>query len=208
MRTLTSVLLLLALEQPPAAAQTPPELIETADRSMAAAAVSRNQEEFLSHLADDAFFLGGVHAFARTRDAVGQMWSGFFRPDGPLISWTPQEVVMSRANDMGVSTGDFQIELIDLQGNPQTSYGKYLTVWKWTKGRFLVVLDGPQGESPPEGADRTPLVQYESVDQDLRCDGGTWELGDARGSYITVQQGAGKNWKTLFDVSVSVASTP
>jgi len=69
------------------------------------------------------------------------------------LSWTPTDAVMGPSGDMGYTWGHYEGRSKDANGNPVTTSGRYMTVWRrQPDGAWKVVLDAGSNE-PVAAAD-------------------------------------------------------
>ena len=69
------------------------------------------------------------------------------------LSWTPTDAVMGPSGDIGYTWGHFEGHSKDANGNPVTTSGRYITIWrKQPDGNWKVVLDAGANE-PAEAGD-------------------------------------------------------
>ena len=67
------------------------------------------------------------------------------------LTWTPTDAQMGPSGDMGYTWGHFEGRSKDANGNPVTTTGRYITVWrKQADGNWKVALDA--GANEPAGA--------------------------------------------------------
>lgn len=97
----------------------------------------------------------GVALGNGTAPVVGQVaiarstnWS----PQQYQLTWTPTDAVMGPSGDMGYTWGHFEGHSKDANGNPVTTSGRYITVWrKQPDGTWKVVLDAGANEPADAG---------------------------------------------------------
>jgi ketosteroid isomerase-like protein len=105
---------------------------------------------FASWFADDAMTLSNKQAavIGKAKIAADANWD----PKQYQLSWTPENGQMSPAGDMGFTWGHYQGTSKDHNGNPVTSTGRYMTVWKkMPDGSWKVALDSSNEEPPSAG---------------------------------------------------------
>ncbi len=69
------------------------------------------------------------------------------------LSWTPTDAAMGPSGDIGYTWGHFEGHSKDANGNPVTTSGRYITIWrKQPDGNWKVVLDAGANE-PAEAGD-------------------------------------------------------
>ena len=68
------------------------------------------------------------------------------------LTWTPTDAVMGPSGDMGYTWGHYECHSKDANGNPVTTSGRYLTIWrKQADGNWKVVLDSGSNEPAASG---------------------------------------------------------
>jgi ketosteroid isomerase-like protein len=104
---------------------------------------------FAAWFAEDGVALGNgaPPLIGRVAIAKSASWS----PQVYQLTWTPTEAVMGPSGDMGYTWGHFEGHSKDAQGNPVTTSGRYMSIWrKQPDGSWKVVLDA--GANEPVGA--------------------------------------------------------
>jgi ketosteroid isomerase-like protein len=109
---------------------------------------------FLKHFDDDAItFLPGPVRFvdhARAHPVADPM--------ATLLEWGPQSGAVSRAGDLGFTTGPTRWSK---RGEPrgEVGHGYYFSVWSRASGTWKVVLDAGVPQPAPAGADDLPNMR-------------------------------------------------
>jgi ketosteroid isomerase-like protein len=121
----------------------PGSLVE-AERAFAAASVAKGtREAFLENLADDAvtFNPGPVD---------GKKWWREQPVRPGVLTWKPIFVSVSRAGDLGYTTGPWEFREKSLDDRP-VAFGYFVSIWKkQVNGVWKVVLDlGTRNPQPP-----------------------------------------------------------
>lgn len=116
-----------------------------AERSFAQTSVAKGMREaFLSFLADDALIFrpGPVNA--------KEAWLA--RKEAPgVLSWEPVFADVSRAGDLGYTTGPWEFREKSLADKP-VAHGNYVTLWRrQPDGSYKFVLDFGTDNPPPDG---------------------------------------------------------
>ncbi|MEO6928520.1 MAG: DUF4440 domain-containing protein [Casimicrobiaceae bacterium] len=135
------------------------EHLFNAEREFAADGYARGvRASFIAHFAPDAIvFQPGPQKYSdlvKDRPAPAD-------PTALRLEWAPQAGAVSRAGDLGFTTGPVRISKRD-QPKAPASYGYFLSVWSHASGKWQVVVDaGVAQKSPPpqEGVPnmRTPI---------------------------------------------------
>ncbi|HUX44276.1 MAG TPA: nuclear transport factor 2 family protein [Terracidiphilus sp.] len=105
---------------------------------------------FAKWSADDAVLLGNGKAPVVGKVAIARAaaWS----PKDYQLTWTPTDAVMSPVGDMGYTWGHYEGHSKDASGNPVTTSGRYITVWrKQADGTWKLVLDAGANEPAAAG---------------------------------------------------------
>ncbi len=111
--------------------------------------LARGGAGFASWFADDGVALGNGQPPAIGRVAISK--SANWDPKVYQLTWTPTDAQMGPSGDMGYAWGHFEGHTKDAAGNPVTTSGRYLTIWrKQPDGSWKVVLDA--GANEPAGA--------------------------------------------------------
>lgn len=106
---------------------------------------------FAEWFADDGVTLGNGVAAVVGKVAIEK--STTWSPRDYQLTWTPTDAVMGPSGDMGYTWGHFEGHSKDANGNPVTTSGRYMTIWrKQSDGAWKVVLDAGANE-PAAGGD-------------------------------------------------------
>lgn len=107
-------------------------------------------KSFASWFADDAVTLGNKETPLLGHAAIAAQTT--WTPEQYQLTWTPQGGQMSPAGDMGYTWGHYEGHSKDKNGNPVTTSGRYMTIWKkQPDGQWKVVLDSSSEEPPSAG---------------------------------------------------------
>ena len=79
--------------------------IMKADEAFNQSVADRNQDRFLSLIADGATFGGGTPNEQKGKDAIWKAWSVFFDPKGPTLTWHPSKAEVLASGDVGYTEG-------------------------------------------------------------------------------------------------------
>ena len=112
--------------------------------------LARGGAAFADWFADDGVALGNGAAPLIGKVAIAK--SSAWDPKAYQLTWTPTDAKMSPAGDMGYTWGHFEGHSKDANGNPVTTTGRYMTIWRKEKdGAWKVVLDAGANEPAASG---------------------------------------------------------
>lgn len=105
---------------------------------------------FASWFAEDGVVLSNGQAPVVGREAIAR--STAWLPRDYQLTWTPTDAVMSASGDMGYTWGHYEAHSKDSAGNPVTTSGRYITIWrKQQDGSWKVALDAGANEPAAAG---------------------------------------------------------
>lgn len=148
--------------EPGAAATTPNPLVDSTmkpgkmllfdlDARFAKDVQTRGGAAFADWFAGDGVELGNGAAPVVGLVAIAK--SANWSPKDYQLTWTPTDAAMGPSGDMGYTWGHFEGHSKDANGNPVTTTGRYITVWKKQQdGTWKVALDAGANE-PATGGD-------------------------------------------------------
>ena len=109
----------------------------------------RGGKAFGDWFAEDGVLLG--NGAAPVIGLVAIVQSANWDPKAYQLTWTPTDAAMGPSGDMGYTWGHFEGHSKDANGNPVTTTGRYMTIWRrQPNGVWKVVLDA--GSNEPAGA--------------------------------------------------------
>jgi ketosteroid isomerase-like protein len=113
--------------------------------------LERGGAGFAAWFAEDGVALGNGAAPLVGKVAITK--SANWDPKVYQLTWTPTDAVIGPSGDMGYTWGHFEGHSKDANGNPVTTKGRYMTIWrKDPNGQWKVVLDAGANE-PVEAGD-------------------------------------------------------
>jgi ketosteroid isomerase-like protein len=140
-----------------------------AEREFCKAAVARGiRDAFIANLADDSTLF-------RPHAVAGKQWM-MAQPARPgLLTWEPMFADVSRAGDLGYTTGPWEFRL-NGPGDKEVAHGNYVTIWKkQADAAWKAVVDfgisnpppahkhaGLKTPAPPDYAGKSDRVDAES----------------------------------------------
>ena len=112
--------------------------------------LDRGGAGFASWFADDGVALGNGAQPLIGKVAI--LKSANWDPKVYQLTWTPTDALMGPSGDMGYTWGHFEGHSKDANGNPVTTTGRYMTIWrKEPGGEWKVVLDAGANEPVAAG---------------------------------------------------------
>ena len=118
------------------------DAVRNADQQWMKVFAAKELEKSVSFLASDGSVLAPNAPIATGREAVRQLFTGFFALPDLSIEWRPAKVEVALSGEMGYSTGTYEMSFKDAGGKVVPDHGKYVTVWKkQTDGSWKVMLD-------------------------------------------------------------------
>ncbi len=111
---------------------------------------ARGGAAFADWFAEDGVALGNGQQPVVGRVAI--MKSANWDPKIYQLTWTPTDAVLGPSGDVGYTWGHFEGRSKDANGNPVTTSGRYITIWrKQPDGNWKVVLDAGANEPAAAG---------------------------------------------------------
>jgi ketosteroid isomerase-like protein len=138
-----------AVPDPPAhpAAKTGKMLLLDLEARFAKDVLERGGAAFADWFAEDGVTLSNGQAPVIGRVAIAK--SARWLPNDYQLAWTPTDAVMGPSGDIGYTWGIYTGHSKDANGNPVTTRGRYITIWrKQPDGSWKVALDA--GANAPE----------------------------------------------------------
>ncbi len=112
--------------------------------------LARGGAGFADWFAEDGVALGNGAMPLVGRVAIAK--SANWDPKVYQLSWTVTDAAMGPSGDMGYTWGHFEGHSKDVNGNPVTTTGRYITVWrKQADGSWKVALDAGANEPAAAG---------------------------------------------------------
>jgi len=111
---------------------------------------TRGGAAFADWFAEDGVALGNGEAPLVGKVAIAK--SANWSPTAYQLTWTATDASMGPSGDMGYTWGHFEGHSKDANGNPVTTSGRYMTIWrKQADGNWKVVLDAGANEPAASG---------------------------------------------------------
>jgi ketosteroid isomerase-like protein len=105
---------------------------------------------FAEWFAEDGVALGNGQPPVIGRVAIAK--SANWLPKNYQLTWTPTDAQMGPSGDMGYTWGHFEGRSKDAAGNPVTTTGRYISIWKkQADGSWKVELDAGANEPAAAG---------------------------------------------------------
>ena len=148
------------LEPPPGAASPNPlddptmsagkSLLFDLEAKFASDVAAKGGAGFAEWFADDGVALGNGAAPLIGKVAISK--SATWQPNAYQLTWKPTDALMGPSSDMGYTWGHYEGHSKDANGNPVTTSGRYMTIWRKGKdGSWRVVLDVGSTEPADSG---------------------------------------------------------
>lgn len=143
----SSILILLMVASALASAQTsrhatnPRDAIRKADQDWLRVFAAKDLTKSVDFVIAGGSVLAPNAPIATGHDAISKSFAGFFALPDLKIEWRPNKVEVARSGEMGYSTGAYHMTFKDPSGKTIEDRGKYVTVWKKQRGRWLVAYD-------------------------------------------------------------------
>ncbi len=116
--------------------------LRNADAEWSNVTGAKDVDGFVAAVAENGSILPPNTPILTGSEAIRQWTSELVANPGFAVSWQPTTVEVSTAGDLGYTVGTYELTLHDVQGNPVTDRGKYVTVWKkQPDGKWKVVAD-------------------------------------------------------------------
>ena len=124
-------------------------------RKWDAAARGKDATEFATIYADDALVLLANMPDLRGLPAIREGIAGMMQDPNFRLTFTADDVVVSRSGDMAYETGKYSMAMSGPDGRAVVEHGGYVVVWrKQADGRWKVVVDAPVSDAPAAPAGR------------------------------------------------------
>ena len=115
--------------------------IRAATREWNAAEAAKDVEKCVSFYAQDGERFATGSPIIRGTDALRTEWRKYVSSPG-TFRWNTSKVEVSSSGDLAYETGRFVLNTVDKDGQPVTTTGKYVCVWKKQRdGKWKVVAD-------------------------------------------------------------------
>jgi ketosteroid isomerase-like protein len=117
------------------------EAVRSRDQEWARFFDAKDLDKATNAFADDGVLLPQNQPSAVGHEAIRKNLAGLFALPNLKIGWTPVRIVVSKAGDIGYTSGAYNISFTN-GGKTVNDKGKYLTVWKAQKdGTWKVAVD-------------------------------------------------------------------
>ena len=98
-----------------------------------------DMDKFASYLADDATFAMAGAPVLAGRKSIADGLAPMAMAPGFKVSWAATSADVG--NDVGVTTGTYEVTMNNPTGNPTVEKGSYVTTWKKVNGTWMVTHD-------------------------------------------------------------------
>jgi ketosteroid isomerase-like protein len=155
LRAPISILAVLLLASFQAAAQTKASAAEAsireADQQWLKVFAAKDLDKSVAYCVDDASAMSQNTPIATGKEAIRNLFSGFFALPNLKISWQPNRIEVAKSGELGYTSGSYHMTFNDPSGKQLSETGKYVTVWrKQSSGGWKVVLDIFNSDAPEQ----------------------------------------------------------
>ena len=106
------------------------QAIRKLDKEWSAAAQTKDAGRMLAYYAEDGSAFPFNAPIATGREQIQKLWTGLMGMPGFSLTFAPTKIEIAKAGDLAYDVGTFELKLSDASGNPTTTNGKYVVVWK------------------------------------------------------------------------------
>lgn len=118
-------------------------------------------DKFASYMTDDATFAATGAPVMSGRKAIVDGLGPMVKAPGFKVSWTATSADVG--NDVGITTGTYELTMNNPTGNPATEKGTYVTTWKKVNGTWMVTHDIGAPESMNPAMQATVVMPAASI---------------------------------------------
>lgn len=115
--------------------------IKNLDRQWSEAVQAKDLDRSVSFYGSGASVFPFSAPIASGPENIRQLWQNLFGAPGFHLEFSPRKIEVSKSGDMAYDTGTFELTVNDAQGNPTTTPGKYVVVWREQNGQWKAVAD-------------------------------------------------------------------
>ncbi|RIA09204.1 uncharacterized protein (TIGR02246 family) [Flavobacteriaceae bacterium MAR_2010_72] len=105
-------------------------------REWSKSAATDNIDKTVSYWSDDAIFISSGQPTLEGKQNIRQMVESMSKIPGFTISWEPISVSVSESGDMAYMIEKNTMTISDSIGNPITTTGRVVTIWKKNKDGY------------------------------------------------------------------------
>ena len=121
---------------------SPESAVRQADKAWSEAALSNDVEKMLAFYDEKGAFLGTTPATTGV-EGLRQLWTRYFTMPGYKLTWKAERIEVSASGDLAYSFGPWE-QTVLRDGQPRTTTGMYLAIWKKQRdGSWKVLADKP-----------------------------------------------------------------
>jgi uncharacterized protein (TIGR02246 family) len=114
--------------------------IRMLDEQWLAAIAKRDAAATATFYAEDGAILPPDAPIAKGREAIANVWQGFFKLNGFHLTFAPTRLNVSSAADLAYEIGTYSVAFSGDNG-PVKDEGKYVVAWKKVDGAWKVAAD-------------------------------------------------------------------
>jgi ketosteroid isomerase-like protein len=106
------------------------QAIRKLDQEWSAALGAKDIAKGVSYYAEEASAFPYNAPIATGKEQIKTLFTGLMSLPGFALSFTPTRIEVSKAGDVAYDIGTFLLTTNDAKGNPTSTPGKYVVVWK------------------------------------------------------------------------------
>lgn len=126
--------------------------LRQAEEDFAKAFAERSPRRFAEFVADDARFTA-AGKLTQGKAAIVEQWTRMMQDPALTLTWSPDMVEVSRAGDLGFTSGPYELTLKRPDGSVARERGRFASVWrKHPDGQYRILFDigSPEEQPPPK----------------------------------------------------------
>lgn len=106
------------------------QVIRKLDQEWSAAAQGKDLAKTVSYYAVDGSVLPFNAPIATGKEQIQKVWASLMALPGFSLTFAPTKIEVAKGGDLAYDVGTFELKVNDANGQPTTSIGKYVVVWK------------------------------------------------------------------------------
>jgi ketosteroid isomerase-like protein len=124
------------------------QTIREIDAAWSLALQQKDLDKVISNYADDASFLPPDEPIIRGQVNIREWFAKRVAMPGYSATFAPTNIVVAKSGDIAYELGTFHVRVDDKSGKPIEYSGKHLVTWEKRGGRWKVVAESINQDSP------------------------------------------------------------